>query len=213
MSPASVTRLSERIRHIQRQDDKIAEVARDVEQLTIRREDDALAMHAIADAQEAQAATLDRIEDKLDRALGYAQRAAGAARRAEDTAEAAHSLAREAHASDVDLTATIEREREAAERRDAEVRAMRAMMEPIIADASRKAGNAASAKTAGAISVGALMTGLAAQPAETIRLLREIGPAGAGVLVLSLLVGLWFQRRRSSRTSIPPPALPPAGSP
>lgn len=107
----------------------------------------------------------------------------------------AESAKREAMASDVDLAQTVEREREAREVADER---MRQLLAPVIADASRKAGNAGAAKTAGAMSVAALVTGLAAQPVETIKLLREIGPAGAGISVVLLLVALMYARRNRS---------------
>lgn len=187
------------------QDEKIVIIADAVVALSIRGAQTAEATKAVADTAQGVRDDLRAVGGRLEAVeSGVLEAVAGVGR----IERAMDARAREAHASDVDLLARVEREQAAREALDER---MRQMMAPIVADATRRGGNSAAAKTAGAFSLAALVTGLAAQPVETIKLLREIGPAGAGVAVVSLLVALVWARRRG-RPSIPPPALPPGRS-
>lgn len=191
---ATVTRLAERIRSLT-PDRQIDAIARDVDGLEVLARTNAEAQRATGDAVEAIGESLVRglaaqreHGERLERIEAGVLEAIALASRAE-------SRSREAMASDVDLAQTVERERAA---REAEAQRTREALAPILADVSRRAGHAGAAKTAGVLSIGALVTGLAAQPVETIKLIREIGPSGAGIAVVLLLVALvWARRRRS----------------
>jgi hypothetical protein len=169
-------------------EEKLRRIARDLEALRILQSSTTeaqvatgAAMASVVDALADHTERLERIERGVLEAIAIGQRA--------------EASAREAQASDVDLTETVRREQAA---RAAQAEELRALVAPIVADASRRAGNAGAAKTAGAFSLTALVVGLAAEPVETIKLLREIGPVGAAIAVVSLLVALvWTRRRRS----------------
>lgn len=184
---ATVTRLAERIRSLT-PDRQIDAIARDVDGLRVLASAGVEAQRATGDALALMADRLGSMSTRLEAVESGVLESLDLARRAEDRARAAME-------SDVDLAQTVERERAA---REAEAQRTRDALAPILADVSRRAGNAGAAKTAGVLSVGALVTGLAAQPVETIKLIREIGPSGAGIAVVLLLVALvWARRRRS----------------
>lgn len=189
MSPARIHNLADYVRRLDVSgEDKLIAIARDVDGLEVLARTNAEAQRATGDAVVAVADTLQDHGERLERIEAGVLESI-------QIAKAAASSAREAQASDVDLAQTIEREKAA---RVAEAERMRELLAPIVADASRKAGNAGAVKTAGAFSLAALVAGLAAQPVETIKLLREIGPVGAAVAVVVLLAALvWSRRGRS----------------
>lgn len=191
---ASVVRLSERIRSLT-PDRQIAAIASDVDGLGVLARTTAEAQRATGEAMGVLADATARIAEVQQEHGERLERIEAGVLEAIEIGRSAERGVRAAQESDVDLAATVERERAARAARDEEVRTMLA---PIVADASRRAGNSASAKTAGALSVAALVAGLAAQPVETIKLLREIGPVGAAVAVVVLLAALvWSRRGRS----------------
>lgn len=194
MSPATA-KVLDFVRSPAPLDDKLERIAHDVDGLEVLARQNAEAQRAtgdavgaIADALERGLRTqrdhgerLERIELGVLEALAIGRRAEGAAR--------------DAHASDVDLAATVERERAA---RAAQAEELRALVAPIVADASRRAGNAGATKTAGVLSVGVVVAALVKEPVETVKVLREIGPMGAAIAVVLLLVALaWARFRRS----------------
>ncbi len=183
MSPATVHSLGDFVRRPDVSDrDKLARIAADVDGLDVQAHDQAARLTAVAETQLEHGRQLERIESGVLESIQIAR--------------SAEHRAREAMASDVDLAQTVEREKAA---RLAEAERLRELLAPVVADASRKAGNAGATKTAGVFSLAALVAGLASQPVETIKLLREIGPTGAGIAVVLLLVVLvWARRRRSS---------------
>lgn len=192
MSPATVHKLADRIRTLPL-DAKIDAIAHDVDGLEVLARQNAEAQRATGDAVEAIAeslatglgtqaehgARLEALECGVLEVLGIV--------RAEQSAR--KQAAADARASDAALAAQIAPVA-------TDLAAVRAMVAPLIADTSRQAGNSASAKTAGAFSLAAIVTGLVAQPTETVKLLREIGPTGLAIAVALLLVGLVVRRRK-----------------
>jgi len=169
-------------------DAKLGRIAHDVDALSALALAHASATSATADAVAAVAVAVADHTERLERIEAGVIEALALATRAE-------SGAREAMASDLDLSETVERERVA---RELEAALVREMLAPIVAEVGRRAGNAGATKTAGALSLAAVVAGLAAKPSETLSLLREIGPTGAGIAVVLLLGVLAFGRFRRS---------------
>lgn len=92
MSPAKVLRLSERIRHIARQEDKIAEIAADVDGLDVQAHDQAARLTGVAEVCERIDGKVDQLLARVDGAEVHAMRAGGAARRAEEAADRVGAL-------------------------------------------------------------------------------------------------------------------------
>lgn len=194
MSPAKVIPLIQRLRSLT-PDRQIEAIALDVD--GIRHDVDGLRVLASAGV-EAQRATGDALALMADRIGSMSSRLEAVELgvfESLELARRAEARARDAMASDIDLAQTVEREKAA---REAEAQRTREALAPVLADVSRRAGNAGAAKAGGVLTVGSLAVGLAAQPVETIKLLREIGPTGAGIAVVLLLVAVaWARRRRS----------------
>ena len=196
MAPGTVHRLAEfAARADVTPEAKLLRLAREVDALEVLARVNATAQRTTGDAVQAMAEALVALCATLAEQKVRLESIEAGVLEAIDIASRADGRARDAMASDLDLTQTVERERLA---RDVEAARVREMLAPIVADVGRKAGNAGATKTAGALSVAAVVAGLAAKPAETIALLREIGPTGAGIAVLLLLVVLVFARFRRS---------------
>lgn len=174
-------------------DEKLERLAVDFDGLRVLTLATAQTQRATGDAVAAVADSTERIERKVDEHGTRLERIEDGVLEAIGLAKRAESRAHDALASDVDLAETIERERVA---REVEARRIQELLAPVVADVSRRAGNAGAAKTAGAFSLAAIATGLFAQPVETLKLLREIGPTGLAIAVALLLVGLVVRRRK-----------------
>jgi hypothetical protein len=169
MSPASVHRLSERLRHIKRQEDQIAEMARDVESLDILARQNAEAQRATGDAVAAAADVLTDHGARLERIEGGVLEVFGAVSRIERRLDGRD-------ASDVDLLARVEREQAAREAEDAR---LLAIVEPLIVRAVEPV--AVAAKEAAADEANttrktvALASGGLATVYTVVQILRELG--------------------------------------
>lgn len=175
---------------VTRDEHEAAERVASVERASIARRVDGLEVLARTNA-EAQRATGDAvvaISDRLEAVEGGVLEVLAIVR-AEQSAR--QQAAADARASDAMLEARIAPVA-------ADAAALRAMVAPIVADAARKAGNAGAVRTAGAFSVATLIGGLVAQPVETVRLVREIGPMGLVIAVVLLAVAAVVARLRRS---------------